>query len=253
VAVVKAGAFGFVRFIGYVYGPETVAEIGLGPALAWLAAFTILASSLRALAEDNLKRRLAYSTIGQLSYVVLGAVLLTPSSVSGGMYHIVAHAFMKITLFFCAGAIYCVTHKENVTDLDGIGHRMPVTMGAFTLASLAMTGMPLFAGFVSKWQLGTGAVQGGHVGYVLVLASSALLITAYFFPIVYRAFFVRNSEAARVREAAPAVVVPLVITALVAFVLGIFPNAGAHFYDLAVIAARSIVAGAAGVAQGGPW
>ena len=142
VAVVKAGVFGFARVIGFVFGVRLVEEIGATSFLAVLAGATILVASLLAMAQDNLKLRLAYSTVGHLSYIILGTVLLSPSAWIGGLYHIVAHAAMKITLFFCAGAIYSKTHREHVSELDGVGKQMPVTMGAFALASLGLAGVP---------------------------------------------------------------------------------------------------------------
>ncbi|MDN5347302.1 MAG: multicomponent Na+:H+ antiporter subunit [Clostridia bacterium] len=251
VAVVKAGAFGFLRITGYVFGPELLKETNLGSLLAWIAALTIIVASLRALAEDNLKRRLAYSTVGQLSYVVLGAALITPMSLVGGMFHIVAHAFMKITLFFCAGAIYVTTHKENVSEMDGIGRQMPLTMGAFTLGSLGIVGMPFVVGFVSKWNLGLGALQAGHPIFVAVLVASALLSTGYFFPIVYKAYFGQTRETYSRHEAKPSLLYPLVLTALVSLVLGIMPNFGLSFYQLAKMAAKSIIASGMVLAGGG--
>ncbi len=278
VAVVKAGAFAVVRVTGFVFGPELMGELGVGVVLAWLAAATIIFASLRALSEDHLKRRLAYSTVSQLSYVVLGAALATPAAMLGAMFHIVAHAFMKITLFFCAGAIYATTHKEYIRELDGLGRRMPYTMGAFAAAALAITGMPLLVGFVSKWNLGLGAVQAGQPVFIAVLIGSALLNAAYFFPIVYRAYFGRaGEEAAHAAgeapevaipaageqvaaagetvapggEAKPSMLVPLLITAAAALVLGVLPNLGLQFYTLAQMAAAAVAGGGPGPAGGG--
>src|SRR3972149_502986 len=158
VAVVKAGVFGFVRVVGFVFGPVLFHDIGAGNVLAAMAGITIILSSLLAMRQDNLKRRLAYSTVGHLSYILLGIALLSPSAWLGGLLHIVNHAAMKITLFFCAGAIYAKTHFEKVSELDGIGRRMPITMGAFALASIGLVGMPPINGFISKWFLGEGMV-----------------------------------------------------------------------------------------------
>lgn len=244
VAVVKAGAFGIVRIVGFVFGTELLGELGVADILAWFAAFTIIVSSLIALAQDNLKRRLAFSTIGQLSYVVLGAVLLTFSGLLGSMYHIVAHAMMKITLFFCAGAIYATAHISNISEMKGIGRRMPYTMGAFTVGSLGIIGLPLIVGFISKWNLALGALERGQGIYVAVLILSGLLSAAYFLPIVYLAFFKKpEGQLAEQNhgEANKAMLIPLVITAVVSIVLGVFPNAGGHLYDLATMSAQSIV------------
>ncbi len=250
VAVVKAGAFGVIRVVGYVYGPQLLGDIGLGTVLAWLAGFTIIVASVLALAEGNLKRRLAFSTVGQLSYVVLGGALGHPVALLGGIFHIVAHAFMKITLFFCAGAIYATTHKEKVSEMDGLGRQMPVTMGAFTLGSIGIVGGPLIVGFVSKWHLLVGAAKGGQEVFILVLAASALLTTGYFFPVVYRAYFGQPEEGGRVREAVPFLLIPLGVTALLSVVLGVFSNIGLNFFQLATMAATSIVSGGVGPAGG---
>ena len=161
-----------------------------------MAGFTIIAASVVALRADNLKRRLAYSTVSQLSYVVLAAALLAPLSVIGAALHIAAHAFGKITLFFAAGAIYTAAHKTEVSQLDGIGRRMPWTMGAFAIGALSMIGLPPTAGFVSKWFMLSGAMQTAHWAAVGVIVASTLLNAGYFLPIVYRAFFARRRRPA---------------------------------------------------------
>ena len=189
VAVVKSGVFGVARVVLDVFGPETVSELGVGLPLAAVAALTILVASVIALRQDNLKRRLAYSTISQLSYIVLGLGILSPASLVGGLLHIPAHAFMKLTLFFCAGAIHVETHTDNISEMAGIGRRMPVTMAAFAVASLGMAGLPLVAGFVSKWYLLIGSIDAGTAVFAGVLFLSGLLNIGYFWPIVYQAFF----------------------------------------------------------------
>ncbi|MBZ4686681.1 MAG: dehydrogenase (quinone) [Clostridiales bacterium] len=241
VAVVKAGAFGILRIIGYVFGPELLNQLGVADVLAWIAAFTIIVSSLIAMKQDHLKRRLAFSTIGQLSYVVLGGALLTPLGLLGGMYHIVAHAFMKITLFFCAGAIHIRTHKDYISQMRGIGKQMPITMAAFTLASFGIAGFPFIVGFISKWNLAIGALQAGKALYVAVLIGSAMLSTAYLIPVGYMAFFKESTEFNSFGEARLDMLIPIVITAVVSVLLGIFPNAIANFYDLAAMSASQIV------------
>lgn len=245
VAVVKAGAFGVLRVIGYVFGPELLGQIGAAEVLSWIAAITIIVSSLIALRQDNLKRRLAFSTIGQLSYVVLGVALLTPLGFLGGVYHIAAHAFMKITLFFCAGAIYTTAHKSNISEMVGLGRQMPVTFAAFAVGSLGIAGVPFFVGFISKWNIAMGALQAGHGLYLAVLIASGLLSTSYFMPIVYMGLFKKSPEFTKFKEARGEMLIPLVVTAAFSLILGIAPNFGAHFYDLATIAAQSIT----GVAQ----
>ena len=190
VAVVKSGVFGIARVVLDVFGTETMAELGVGLPLAAIAAFTLLTASIIALRQDNLKRRLAYSTISQLSYIVLGLGLLHGQALTGGLLHIPAHAFMKLTLFFCAGAIHVETHTDDISDMAGIGRRMPLTMAAFAVAAAGMAGIPLVAGFVSKWYLVIGALSlNGGLVFAAALLVSGVLNIAYFWPIVYQAYF----------------------------------------------------------------
>ena len=188
VAVVKVGVFSVLRVIFHIFGPEQLAQAHIGWIITTLASITLLVASLVALTQDNLKRRLAYSTVGQLSYMVLGGGMLTAAGMTGGMLHIAMHAFGKITLFFCAGAIAVAAGKKYISQMDGLGRRMPVTFFAFFLGSLSIIGLPPLGGFVSKWTLLIGAVDGSQLILVLVLLSSSLLNAAYFLPIVYRAF-----------------------------------------------------------------
>ena len=245
VAVVKAGAFCVLRLVGFVFGPQLLAEIGCADVLAWFAAFTIIASSLIAMKQDNLKRRLAFSTVGQLSYVVLGAALLAPLSILGAYFHIVAHALMKITLFMCAGAIIVTAHKDNISDMHGIGKRMPITMACFSIASLGIAGMPFIIGFISKWNLALGALQVNQPLYIAVLIGSALLGLSYLMPVCYLSFFKPNDkgEFKTYGEANKFMLVPICVTAVLSVVLGIMPNFGPHLYDLASMAAQSITQG----------
>ncbi len=189
VAVVKAGAFGIVRVVHDVYGVEFSHGLGLLTPLAALAAITILYGSLRALVQDDLKKRLAYSTVSQLSYITLGVATFGPVATVGALVHLIHQGIMKITLFFCAGNIAETLHLHRVSELDGIGRRMPLTMGAFTAAALGMIGLPPLAGFVSKWYLALGGVQAGHPWIVVVLIASSLLNAAYFLPIIHAAWF----------------------------------------------------------------
>ena len=205
VAVVKSGVFGVARVVLDVFGPETISDLGVGLPLAAVAALTILVASVIALRQDNLKRRLAYSTISQLSYIVLGLGILSPASLVGGLLHIPAHAFMKLTLFFCAGAIHVETHTDNISEMAGIGRRMPVTMAAFAVASVGMAGLPLVAGFVSKWYLLIGSIDSGTAVFAGVLFLSGLLNIGYFWPIVYQAFFQTADDS----DAKPLVEFPL--------------------------------------------
>ncbi len=235
VAVVKVGVFSTVRVMLSVFGLERMEALNLGMPTAWFVSITILVASAIALSKDNLKLRLAYSTVSQLSYIILGVALLTPRAVEGGLVHIANHAFAKITLFFCAGAIYVATHKKNISEMAGLGRTMPFTFGAFAVAALSMIGAPPVAGFVSKWNLLVGAADAGSVGILVVLLISTLLNAAYFVPVVYTAFF--GTAPALVGgapghgaphgtggEAPMAMVIPLTLTAAISVLLGFFPD-----------------------------
>ena len=189
VAVVKMGVFTILKVIIYTFGIETLASFDLGRALMYLAAFTLLAAGIQALREDNLKRRLAYSTISQLAYIVLGALLITRlGAIAGGM-HIAAHAFAKITLFFCAGAVMVALHKTKVSEMDGIGRTMPITMTAFLVASLSVAGLPFTGGFWSKWYLALGALESDNLLMLGVILVGSLLSLGYLLPVSVRAFY----------------------------------------------------------------
>ncbi len=202
VAVVKVGVFTVMKIVIYVFGLELLMDTGLSTWLMYVAAFTILAASLVALTKDNLKARLAYSTVSQLAYSVLGAALATSCAVLGGSMHIAMHAFGKITLFFCAGAIYVAAHKTEISDMDGIGRTMPITMTAFFIGSLSVIGLPPFGGAWSKWFLALGALEAEKVIFVAVLMISSLLNVAYLLSIVARAFFVAPPESAVIGDGA---------------------------------------------------
>ena len=237
VAVVKVGVFSIVRVITAIFGTDLLQTLDLSTPLLLVASTTILVGSFIALSQDNLKRMLAFSTIAQLSYIVLGAALLSPKGVTGGMVHIAMHAFGKITLFFCAGAIFVATGKKNISEMTGIGRRMPVTMTAFFIGALSIIGMPPCGGFLSKWYLVLGALEADKIAILVVLLFSSLLNAGYFMPVVYRAFFCPPEEAlfeARVQEAPLCCVVPLVITAVISIMLLFYPQ---PFMNLAVMAA----------------
>lgn len=240
VAVVKAGAFGFVRVVGFIFGVDLLQDIGAWPVLAAIATATLIISSILAIRMDHLKQRLAYSTISHLSYIVLGVALLGPVAWVGAMLHIVAHGFTKITLFFCAGAIHVRTHKEYVSELTGIGRQMPLTMTAFTLASLSMIGVPPFIMFASKWFLGTGAVAEGQVFFLFVYLLSGLLAAAYLLPIVFRAFLRPSPNFPGFSEASPLMVAPLILTAALTLAWGLAPDFPLHFLELARGVADSV-------------
>ena len=189
VAVVKAGAFGVVRIVYDVFGIEFAASLGVTLPLAVLASVTIIYGSVRALFQDDLKRRLAFSTVSQVSYITLGVAIAGPIATIGGLVHLVHQGFMKITLFFCAGNLAETLGVHKVSEMRGIGRRMPWTMAAFTLAAFGMIGVPPMVGFISKWYLGLGALEVGQDWVVLVLAGSSLLNAAYFLPILRTAWF----------------------------------------------------------------
>lgn len=189
VAVVKAGAFGIVRIVYDVFGIEFAQDLGLLLPLAIAASVTILYGSLRALVQDDLKRRLAYSTVSQVSYIVLGAALFGPLGTIGGLVHLVHQGVMKITLFFCAGNYAETLGIHKVSEMAGVGRRMPWTTAAFTVGALGMIGLPPVAGFISKWCLGLGALEAGLPWALAVLMVSSLLNAAYFLPILRAAWF----------------------------------------------------------------
>jgi len=228
VAVVKAGVFTVVKVVVYVFGIDFLAASGAGQWLTYIAGFTVITASLIALTQDNLKKRLAFSTISQLSYVVLATAILTPISVIGAALHIAAHAVSKITLFFAAGSIYTAAHLTEVSQLDGIGRRMPWTMGAFTIGALSMIGVPPTAGFVSKWFMLSGGMQAGNWVAVCVIFASTCLNAAYFLPIVYKAFFrappAEDDHHHAHGEGPLPVVLALTITALGTLALFFFPD-----------------------------
>jgi multicomponent Na+:H+ antiporter subunit D len=227
VAVVKVGVFCVIRVFTGVFGTDFLEELDVAAAVSWIAAFTVITSSLIALSQDNLKRRLAFSTIGQLGYIVLGVSLLSPLGVTGSILHIAMHAFGKITLFFCAGAIYVAMHKKYVSELVGIGRKMPVTMTAFAIGSLSVIGLPVTGGLVSKWYLVMGTAESGQIALLVVFLVSSILNACYFLPIVYRAFLCRPEESlydGGRQEAPLACLVPLCITAALSVFSFFNPN-----------------------------
>jgi multicomponent Na+:H+ antiporter subunit D len=228
VAVVKAGVFAVVKVTVYIFGIDTLRDLAGAEWLQYMAAATILLASLVAMTKDNLKARLAYSTVSQLSYIVLGAMLATELSVLGSGMHIAMHAFGKITLFFCAGAILVATHKTEISEMRGIGRIMPITTFAFLIGSLSIIGLPPFGGMWSKWYLALGALDAGKQVMVAVLMISSLLNIAYLLPIPIRGFFSEPDEnpghGAGVREAPWPCVLAISITAIGCLVLFFFPE-----------------------------
>lgn len=230
VAVVKAGAFGIVRVVNDVFGIEFSASLGVTLPLALLAAFTIIYGSVRALFQDDLKRRLAYSTVSQISYIILGVAVAGPMAAIGGIVHLVHQGLMKVTLFFCAGNLAETLGVHKVSEMNGVGRRMPWTMTAFTIGAFGMIGAPPIAGFISKLYLGMGAVNAGQTWVIPVLVGSSLLNAAYFLPVLHRVWFceppVHWPEERRFgnRETALTLLLPPVITALMALAAGLLAS-----------------------------
>ena len=227
VAVVKTGVFSTLRVILFIFGTDAMRQIGADQLALAAAATTILVGSLLALGQDNLKARLAFSTVSQLSYIILGAALLNQSGVMGGIAHITNHAVSKITLFLCAGSIYVSAHKTEISQMSGLAKRMPWTMAAFALASLSIVGIPPTCGFVSKWFLAFGTVEHHSLLLLTLLLTSSLLSAAYLFPIVYKAYFEEPPQTAHgegdvIREV-PWIVAPLAISAAASLLLGLYP------------------------------
>ncbi len=228
VAVVKAGAFGIIRLVYDVYGVDTAEQLNLLTPLAVLAAFTIIYGSVRAMYQDDFKKRLAYSTVSQLSYIALGVAIVGVLSSTGAIVHLVHQGIMKITMFFAAGIVAETYGYKKISELNGIGRRMPLTMGAFTIAVFGMIGLPPVAGFVSKWYLGLGAVEAGSHWVVLVLLTSSALNAAYFLPILYRAWFCEpeHDVVQRLRpgrlETQALLLIPVVVTGLLSLAAGVF-------------------------------
>lgn len=228
VAVVKVGVFCVYRVYADVFGVDVLTEMNGQDWTMILASATILISSLIALSQDNLKRRLAFSTIGQLGYIILGASIATDRGQGGAVLHIAMHACGKITLFFCAGAIFVATGKKYVSQLRGLGRRMPITMGAFMIGSLSVIGLPPLGGFVSKWYLALGALDRDVMWVVAVLLISSLLNVFYLLPVAVSAFFRSgdtDEEEQSIKEAPWPCVVPLVFTALGCFALFFWSDA----------------------------
>jgi multicomponent Na+:H+ antiporter subunit D len=225
VAVVKVGVFSVLKVTIYIFGIDLLRDTGASEWLCYVAGATILLGSLVAMTKDNLKARLAYSTVSQLAYITLGAALATPASVMGGGMHIAMHAVGKITLFFCAGAIYVGAHKTDISDMRGLGRAMPFTFGAFLLAAISIIGLPPGGGSWSKWFLAVGTVDRGMYFLTATLMISSLLNIAYLVPIPVRAFLTpAGQEPMKLNEAPMMCVVPLCITAVGSVLLFFFAD-----------------------------
>lgn len=234
VAVVKAGVFTILTVVVYVFGIDFLAKTGASQWLIWLTAFTILASSVVAISKDDIKARLAYSTISQLSYIVLGAALASQMAVQGAALHIVMHAAGKITLFFCAGAIYVQAHLTKISDLDGQGREMPWVFAAFFVGALSIIGIPPLGGSWSKFMLMVGAADAGYITILVVLGLSSLLNVYYLLEPLSRAFFREKIKSVEVKRH-PLVVIPPVMTALISVALFFYNET---LLDLAILASR---------------
>jgi multicomponent Na+:H+ antiporter subunit D len=238
--------FGVLRVVGFVFGPDAFIEIGGRGALSAAALITIVAGSVIALRQEHLKRRLAYSTIVHLSYIVLGAALATPSAFAGAMVHLANHGLAKITLFFAAGSIYAATKAEGIGELAGLGRRMPWTFGAFTVASLALVGIPGLAGFPGKLLIAQGAVEADAVVALVLLVGASIFSAAYLMPIVRIAYFPdaeRLGTQGRVESRWP-LVLPLVLTAIATVLFGWWPpvlRIQAALTDAAVLAVFGVL------------
>jgi len=262
VAVVKAGVFGIIRIVCHIYGIELMQVLGLGVALAIIASVTIIIANFYAIGQKNLKRLLAYSTINQLSFILLGVALLSPMSVKGALLHIPFHGFMKITLFLCAGAIAAIAGIKKISDMGGIGRKMPVTLIAFIIGAFGMCGAPPLAGFISKWHIAAGAIESGQLFFLIIICAGSLLDVVYFFPVIRDAFFLKipafevlNDEETKVALCTEKIeiietrkplylfmVVPLAITALFSILFCLFPNIFG-IYDLATTSVNNIFGG----------
>ena len=233
VAVVKAGVFTILKVSVYIFGLDLLGQLGSTPWLAWAAGVTIILGSLVAFTKDNLKARLAYSTISQLSYIVLGALLANEWGIIGGGMHIAMHAFGKITLFFAAGAVLVAAHETDISRMGGLGRAMPITFGAFFVGALSIIGVPPAGGSWSKWYLGMGTLEAGQIGLLAVLMVSSLLSLVYLLEVPVRAFFGERPDDVPphegVHEAPWPSVLAIVITALVTVGLFVYP---APFFDL---------------------
>lgn len=224
-ATIEVGVFGLARLVYNIFGVALFRELGLALPLAIIASITIIVASIYALRQDTLKMRLAYSTISQLSYVVLGIALLTPSGAIGGLIHIAHQAVMKNTLFFAAGSILLMSGKRNISEFDGLAREMPITMACFAIAALGVIGFPPLAGFVTKWYLAIGSIEAGYVLFLLVILTSAFLNAIYYLPPIYQAYLKKPPEGARRGSDPPLVLlVPMIVTALYTIILGLLAN-----------------------------
>jgi multicomponent Na+:H+ antiporter subunit D len=231
VAVVKSGIFALIRVSYFIFGSEVLYEIRGNYYISILVVLTILMGSLLALHQDNLKKRLAYSTVSQLGYILLGIVLLNEESLTGGLLHLVNHAVIKITLFFCVGAIYFMTEKKYINEIKGIGKEMPITMGCFAISAISLVGIPPTNGFVSKWYLALGGLEENKILFAVILLVSAMLTAGYLLPIVITAFFPGEEKKIIKKEPPLSMLIPIVTLTAIVVTLGLFPNIVLHLIE----------------------
>lgn len=239
VAVVKSGIFALTRMTYYIYGPMLVKELNGDDYLIPLVIATIVMGSIIALHQDHLKKRLAYSTISQLGYIVLGILMLNPNGLAGALMHMINHAFIKITLFFVVGSITYMTGKKYIHEINGLGKHMNKSFIAFFIASVSLVGIPPTNGFVSKWMLGLGAMEANQVLYIVILLFSAFLTAAYLFPVVVAGFFRRGDDEKEGdrKELDPPrlMMVPIMMLSTIIILLGLFPNIVINFIDVIIV------------------
>ena len=230
VAVVKAGVFSILKIMIYIFGLDQLKELATTDVMLYIGAATILLSSCIAMTKDNLKARLAYSTVSQLSYIVVGALLATSIASAGAAMHIATHAVGKITLFFCAGAILVASHKKNISEMEGLGRQMPLTMAAFAIGAISIIGLPPMAGTWSKWYLTIGALEADKLIIVAVLMISSLLNIAYLLPIPIKAFFKGQPQDAKpwswsdTKEAPVPILIAIGVTSFSCLALFFYPQ-----------------------------
>ncbi len=222
--MIKTGAYGMIRVVTQLFSIDLMQSAHLDTWLMVLGAISIIWGSILALGQDDIKRRLAYSSIGQIGYILVGIALLTERALAGGIYHIIGHALMKTTLFLTAGVVIHETGRRNISEMAGVGRELPLPMAAFTIAALAMIGIPGLTGFVSKWELAMGALDAGQPLVVLLFLVSSFLNALYYMPVILMAFFGKAETPVAVHRLPAGMVIPLVLLALASVALGLFPH-----------------------------
>ena len=229
--IVKAGVLGIIRVIYYIFGAAFLKGTWVQTAFMVLTLITIFMGSMLAYREPVLKKRLAYSTVSQVSYILFGLSAMDMNSVTGGVLHVIAHGFIKAALFLCAGAIIYMTGKTRVEELKGIGKEMPLLMWCYTIVSLGLIGIPPTGGFISKWYLAMGSLETGIPGFSwigpVVLLVSALLTAGYLLPITIQGFFPGadyDYKALKKKEPSALMTVPVLILTVLTVFMGLFPG-----------------------------